>query len=156
MPRTFLKRSGVFFVMPDDRVPLAEVSVRDDKAAGIEPQKPLAPDHFIDKMGFLDDIEYHRMADQLDVSYEDRKGTKIASEMDYLYEWAQDVTGSEDRMEILEHLEKTKRGLGINDRGKPLIKALYEFARLEADRKRIEKKIGLIKEKHNIYGRRQT
>lgn len=96
------------------------------------------------EIGFMDNIDYHRVADGLDVSYEDRKSPTIATKLSFLYDWAKEVTKSDDRITRLEAIKGLQKRLGIPGRGIDTIKKLYQWARLDQDRQRIEREQQLI------------
>jgi hypothetical protein len=93
---------------------------------------------------YMDDVEYHRVSEFLEVNNEERKDFKLAEKIGYLYDWAKEETGSEDRIKRLEAIKGLQKRLGIWQTGKETIKKLYQYVRLDQDRKRIEKEMGLI------------
>lgn len=129
--------------MADDRVPLAidkvpEPTPAENEAAQTEPAKREPP------LGFMDDLEYHRVADWFEISFEDRNDQNIAERLSFLYDWAKDVTNSDDRMERLAAIKNIKSSLGMNTKGKEALKKLYQWARLDQSRRKIEKEMELI------------
>lgn len=93
---------------------------------------------------YMDDADYHRVADFLEVTYDERKDVKLAEKMAYLYDWAKTETGSEDRIKRLEAIKGLQKRLGISQTGKETIKKLFQYTRLDQDRKRIEAEMGLL------------
>jgi hypothetical protein len=93
---------------------------------------------------YMDDIDYHRVAEFLEVNNEDRKDFKLAEKIGYLYDWAKEETGSDDRIKRLEAIKGLQKRLGIQQTGKETIKKLYQYTRLDQDRRRIEKEMELI------------
>ena len=128
-------------VLPD-RVPLNQV---EDKPTP-EVETPLIDTELSRKgdINFMDNIEYHRVADSLDISYEDRKVTTLATKISFLYDWAKEVTKSDDRMTRVEAIVGLQRQLGIQGKGPETIKKLYQYARLDQDRRRIEREMNII------------
>jgi hypothetical protein len=92
----------------------------------------------------MDQPDYHRVADFMEVTYDERKDEKLAQKIGYLYDWAKETTGSDDRIKRLEAIKGLQKRLGIWQTGKETIKKLYQYTRLDQDRKRIEKEMGLI------------
>lgn len=127
--------------MPD-RVPLVEdnVPLVEDK-----PAKEVKPKVQDEALTYMDDIEYHRVADHFNVDYETRKSPDMAQKLSYLYDWAGDETKGGDRLSRLEALKSLSDRLGLQIVGKELILKLYQYTRLASDKKRIEREMALIK-----------
>jgi len=89
-------------------------------------------------VNFMDDIEYHRVADFLSVGYEERKDEKMANKLSYLYDWAKEVAKTDDRMKRLEVVKDLQRRLGIQGMGPETIKKLHQYARLDQARRKAE------------------
>lgn len=128
----------VFFCMAADRVPLSESSETPQETPAVEPKVGDS------KLGYMDDIEYHRMAELLDVDYETRKDHHVADKLSYLYDWAKEAIGNEDRLKIVEHIRHTARGLGLNMVGNALVTKLHQWARLDSQRQRLEREMNII------------
>jgi hypothetical protein len=107
-------------------------------------EKPKFGDQNVKTTDYMDDIDYHRVAEFLEVNNEDRKDFKLAEKIGYLYDWAKEETGSDDRIKRLEAIKGLQKRLGIWQTGKETIKKLYQYVRLDQDRRRIEKEMGLI------------
>ena len=90
------------------------------------------------KLGPLDDINFHRMADSLDISYEDRKVPHIQEKIAFLTDWAQAETKSDDRLTQALAIKDLCRRLGFNLTGKEMVTKLYKWSYLDLARKRIE------------------
>lgn len=127
-------------MVQNDRIPLSQVQDAPESTT----QTPLEPATFKEAHSFMDDIEYHRMSDFFDVSYDDRKDIKIAEKLSYLTDWAKEKTKSEDRLQQTIALKELKTGLGFQSKGLELIDKLYQWTRLDVDRKRLEQKMELI------------
>lgn len=93
---------------------------------------------------YMDDLNYHRMADMFDLSYEDRKDDSIAEKFSFLADWAKEHSKSEDRLDQYLAIKDLTRSLGYQSTGKDLIKKLYQWTRLDQDRRQVEKKMELI------------
>ena len=91
------------------------------------------------QLGYMDDLEYHRTADALDVSYDERKEHDLAEKISWLIEWAKEKTGSDRRVDQLWAIKSLTKQLGWTYKGVDLIKKLYRFTRLDARRENIEK-----------------
>lgn len=131
---------GVGFFCMLDRVPLKETVSTEVSA----PNKPEDQKVFEKATSQMDDLDYHRVADFFDVVYEDRKLPDMEEKLGFLREWAKEQSGSEDRLEQMTALNALKKRLGINTKGKDLVKTLYKYARLDQDRRRIEKEMSLL------------
>ena len=116
-----------------DRVPLTT-----DKPEAIPVQEESV---HLEGLGFMDNIEYHRAADGLDINYEDRNDSKVSEQVDYLMDYAKEITGKEDRLDLLLALKSIQRSLGYTETGKTGLKKLYNWVRLDSQRRRIEKKM---------------
>jgi hypothetical protein len=135
---------GLFLYMSDlpDKVPLTTVLDKSpDEVSKSTPQAPTTGDG---KVSYMDDIEYHRMSDFLDVGYEDRKDPHLANKLSFLTEWAQQAVKSQDRILVMERIKQLKTQLGLTDVGLPLIKKLYQWTRLDARRLSIEREQQLL------------
>ena len=55
---------------------------------------------WVEGTSFLDDINYHRMSDFLDISYEDRRDENIANKLAYLADWIKDTQKITDENEV--------------------------------------------------------
>lgn len=99
------------------------------------------------KVSYMDDPEYHRMADWFDIDYDTRKNPHIAEKLSYLFDWGKEITGAKDRVTIMVHMKQLASQLGIKNpftTGDQTIKKLYQYARLDQDRRRIEKEMELV------------
>lgn len=92
----------------------------------------------------LDDINYHRMADTLDVSYEDRKISHIQEKIAFLTDWAKQETKSDDRLTQALAIKDLCKRLGFNLTGKEMITKLHKWTYLDLARKRIELQQSLL------------
>ncbi len=97
------------------------------------------------EIGFMDDINYHRLSDSFDIPYEVRKDPDVASKMGYLSDWAKGQTKSDDRLQQIIAIKQLAKSLGLQYTGKSLVTKLYQWARLDQDRKRIEMKMEAMK-----------
>ena len=123
-----------------DRVPLTP-----DKESNGVTANPLADPQYKGLNSFMDDMNYHQMAEHFDISYEDRRDTKIAEQLGYLADWAKVQTKSDDKLQHQLALKQLTRNLGLQMTGLLLVKNLYQYARLDQDRRRIEAKMGVLK-----------
>jgi len=122
-----------------DRVPLSQV---EDKPE-IKDTKPVVNNR-ITATTFLDDIEYHRMADAFDISSDDRKDEDLANKLSLLTEWGEKTTGKKERIHTLLALKDLQKRIGFQEVGKEAVKKLYKWIRLDLDRQRIEKEMQVI------------
>lgn len=96
------------------------------------------------KLGPLDDINYHRMADTLDVDYEARKNPHIQEKIAFLTDWAAQETKSDDRLTQALAIKDLCKRLGYNITGKEMVTKLHRWAYLDMQRKRIELQQALV------------
>ena len=96
-------------------------------------------------VSFMDDINYHRTAAFFDLSLEDRKNVRTAEKLSFLTDWAMAKLGSKDHVEALSELKRMTMQLGLTDVGDSLIKKLYQFARLDVQKQKIDKELDLYK-----------
>ena len=129
-----------------DRVPLSEAV--DKTPEDIEKLTPLPNDGRVNDApsDFMDDIEYHRMSDFFDLTYDERKDFKMAEKLSYLTDWALSQTKSKERIQHMEALNSLKRMLGITYKGAELVRHLYKWARLDERRRSIEKEMSFVTE----------
>ncbi len=125
-----------------DRVPLTPKQPKETLVVSNNAVQVSTP--FKDSLNYLDSIEYHRTADFFNLSMDDRQDSRVAQHIDYLMEWAREATGSNDRVDDLLKIKSLIKGLGYQMVGKDLIDRLYRWTRLDADRKRIEKKMEVV------------
>lgn len=127
--------------MKTDRVPLKDVV---DKEAEVEKvAKENTPINRGREMSFLDNTDYHAFSDYLEVSFEERRDSKVAEKISFLYDWGKEVTGKDDRLRISEEVKNLKRTLGFQEKGTNLIEKLYRYVRLDQQRRKIEKEMRL-------------
>lgn len=92
----------------------------------------------------LDDINYHRMADTLDIDYSDRKIPHIQEKIAFLTDWAKAETKSDDRLTQALAIKDLCKRLGLNLTGKEMVTKLHKWAYLDLARRRIELQQQLI------------
>ncbi|HEX9504144.1 MAG TPA: hypothetical protein VF974_07585 [Patescibacteria group bacterium] len=92
----------------------------------------------------LDDINYHRMADTLDIDYSDRKIPHIQEKIAFLTDWAKQETKSDDRLTQALAIKDLCKRLGLNITGKEMVTKLYKWSYLDLQRRRIELQQQLI------------
>jgi len=122
------------------KVPLEQVQ---DKPEVKEEIKPREIEQ--DLLGIGENIEYHRVADFMEVDYSERQDPDLASRIDTIYRWGQETAGSEDRIEALMAIKNLTKSMGITDKGKEKIKKLYKWIKLDTTRKRVEREMELLK-----------
>lgn len=123
--------------MPD-RVPLKE----DPTPKEVEEQtRPEEPKEHVEGLSYIDDLEYHRVADSLGIDYELRADPHIHERLSYLYDWAKTEAKSDDRLLRVEAIRNLIRSTGLQMKGKELLLKLYQYLRLDEDRKRIEREM---------------
>ena len=123
-----------------DRVALNEVVSKEV----VTPEENMAAQHEpknIEGLGFMDNMDYHRVADGLDVEFQDRNDPQLADQLAYLMDYAKETTGKEDRLDLILAIKSIKKSLGWTETGKTAIKKLYQWTRLDTQRRTIEKKM---------------
>src|SRR5258708_7249639 len=95
-------------------------------------------------VGPMDDINYHRMADALDIGYDDRKVPHIQEKIAFLSDWAKQETKSDDRLTQQLAIKDLCKRLGLNITGKEMVTKLYKWSYLDLQRRRIELQQQLI------------
>ena len=124
-----------------DRVPF-----KPDPSPGDEAKKtPLPENVWKGTLTHMDDMNFHRMAEHLNISYEDRRDNNLADRINILYGWAKEQTKSDDLLQQEQAIKQLKNNLGYQGDGPDLVKRLYMWVRLDQDRKRIEQKMELMK-----------
>lgn len=121
-----------------DRVPIQQVS----KEKTAEPKGHEGV--WKETASFMDDINYHRMADFLEISYEERKDSNLAEKLSFLTDWAKETGKTEDKSEQKLMIRQLGKNLGLTAVGKELVHKLYQYIRLDNDRKKIEKEMQLV------------
>src|SRR5438552_1475562 len=102
--------------MQTDRVPF-----KPDAELTEQPKAPLPQVSRDEKVSYMDDTNYHRMADMLEISYEDRKDIHTAEKLSFLADWAKEQTKSEDRLQQFLAIKDLSRRLGYTFKGNDLI-----------------------------------
>lgn len=125
---------------PSDRVPYKPDTTPEQEIAS----HPQASKVFSGRVSYMDDVNYHRMANYFDISYDDRRDLRVAEKLSYLTDWAISH-GAKDEIDAMSILKNTTHELGLSIKGQDLIKKLYEFARLDTQKERINKEIELYK-----------
>ena len=92
-------------------------------------------------LNYMDDLEYHQVADWMGVGYEERKDPKLAEKLSFLYDWAQEKTGSKDRIDRLEAIRGIQKTLGVNNMSRDTIKKMYMYVRLDKQRQKVEQEM---------------
>lgn len=124
-----------------DRVPIAEAV---EKVTKEENAKAQTQPSNKETMGVAENIEYHRVADFMEIDYNERQDPELAKKIDYVYKWGQTESGSEDRLQALLAIKNAIKGLGMTEKGKDMITKLYKWMRLDSSRKRIEQEMQLV------------
>lgn len=137
----------VFSYMADEPVITITTPVKsilpDGAATSIDEEKSLGSNRE-GVLGPLDDINYHRMADTLDIDYEARKNPHIQEKIAFLTDWAKEETKSDDRLAQALAIKDLCRRLGFNITGKEMVTKLHRWVYLDLARKRIEQKQSLL------------
>ena len=89
-------------------------------------------------MSWLDFSGYHKMSDFLGLNDAERRAPKIAEQVSYLTDWAQEVTGKKDEASQMRAINQLKRDLGTTYKGLDLITILYRYARLDEQKRSVE------------------
>jgi len=90
------------------------------------------------------DPDYNHFADFLGVETGDRGNYDLASKIDLIYQWGERQGRSQDRVDVSLAIKNLKDYLGLNVTGKTLVNKLYQWVRLDQDRRRAEKEMKLI------------
>jgi len=128
-----------------DRVPLSEA--QDSPKTHAEKEATEVREHdgaWIEGMSYLDDIDYHKMAQTFDISLQERQDPRVAEKLSFLTDWAKRKTGSEDSTTQMLEVKNLGKQLGLTYRGYDLIKRLYQYARLDENKQQIEKEMELV------------
>lgn len=124
---------------PDPYAPV-QSGTQPTKAIGVTPTP----------VSFMDDINYHRTAAFFDLSLDERKNVRTAEKLSYLTDWAFSRLGTTDPIAALTELKRLKMQLGLTDEGDPLIKKLYQFARLDAQKQQIDRELDLYRKEEPV------
>jgi len=91
--------------------------------------------------------DYHKFADFLGVDAELRSDHDLAQKIATIYDWGKEnLHGNGDRVDVSMAIKNLKSFLGTNLQGEELVKKLYQWVRLDRDRRRIEKEMELLNE----------
>ena len=116
----------------DDRVPLEQSQDQESP----KEQAPADPQPQGDFGGFADDPEYNQLADFLDVDFSTRQDVGVAKKLSFLQDWALDMVHG-DKSSVHSVLKSLERNLGTRDRGMALVNKLYQWTRLQSQRRKI-------------------
>lgn len=125
--------------MPDDRV-IFKPDTEEDLTENIHGRQ--IP--YEGGVSYLDDISYHRMADFLGISPNDRRDSYLAERISLLTDWAKIESKSKDILDQKIVIKGLIRNLGYQYQGRQLILNLYKWIRLDIDKKRIEKEMSIL------------
>ena len=89
--------------------------------------------------------DYGQMVEFLGVKDEDRFDEEVAEKVSFL----RDFTKADNETDAKVKIKEIIKSLGVSYRGKELVKHLYQYARLSADKERIDKELSLLVEKQN-------
>ena len=127
----------------DDRVSLSVSLEQEAKVPDVKGHEGA----WQDVVTHLDNTDYHKMANFLGVNSDDRRDPKVAERIGFLGDWAKEICGSDDVSDHYAIVKQFIRDLGLPMVGKELIDRIYRFARLEQERRRIDKEMELYREK---------
>lgn len=85
----------------------------------------------------MDDLTRYKMMDSFGVAPNYRDDPETISKLDYIYQWASELSNSRDYLMVMRAIRSAENALGYNPL-KPRINRLYEFARLDKSRRKIE------------------
>lgn len=91
------------------------------------------------------DPDYNQFADFLGVDAEMRGDHDLAQKIDLIYQWGERQAKSSDRVDVSLSIKSLKDLIGLNVQGKTLVDKLYQWVRLDQDRRRINKEMELVK-----------
>jgi len=125
-----------------DRKPLQEdPTPQTTDAENMEAQNEKA---FLEPQTFMDDINYHKMADFMGVDYDARKDSSLAEKLSWLYDWAEEMVGSSEREDVYKELQMFKKFIANDEKGLDAINKMYKWTRLEKDKWKITQKMKTI------------
>jgi hypothetical protein len=111
-------------------------------------QKP-SPEQSVSTPGeasFKFDKDYHGLSDFLGLSQEDRLNEEVAQKVSFIRDFVDEV----DELDATIKIRDLIRSLGVPEKGKTLVKTLYEYTRLESQKDTIEKKQSLLIAKPHV------
>jgi hypothetical protein len=117
----------------------------EEKPVDKETAKPTATP-VENNLNYMDDLEYHQVADWMGIGYEERKDPKLAEKLSFLYDWAKEKTGSSDRIDRLEAIRAIQKQMGVNNLSKDTIKKMYMYVRLDKQRQKVEQEMKTLSE----------
>ena len=85
----------------------------------------------------MDELTRYKMMDAFGVEPNYRDDPQIITKMEYIYQWASELSNSRDYLMVMRAVRSAENALGYNPL-KPRINRLYEFARLDKNRRKIE------------------
>lgn len=97
-------------------------------------------------MQLVFDPRFRRIVDFLSLDSVDLEEPHVPEKIMFLYDWAEKKTKGGDLQDVLDRLNKLQKDLGTTMRGKELLKDLYKFSRLDADKM-------VAKEKEELAGK---
>ncbi|MBM4401846.1 MAG: hypothetical protein FJ044_01215, partial [Candidatus Cloacimonetes bacterium] len=76
-------------------------------------------------------LDYHQFADFLGLDRETKEDFKTAKKVAFIYDWAKEIVGRDDRDTIMSAIRDYQKGLGVNFVGQKLVDYLYQQVRLD-------------------------
>lgn len=128
-----------------DRTPLTPD--KEPTLYGNDIPNPLVDPEYKGLVGYMDDLNYHQMAEFFEVAGEDRRDSGIVDKINFLQGWAETQTKSKDTSTQRLALKNLARDLGYPQTGSTLVRKLYQWTRLDQDRKRIDKEMEVLRGK---------
>lgn len=83
--------------------------------------------------------DYHRMSDLLGVQQQDKMDENIAQKIGFIRDFVQ----AQDETDARAKIQELVRSLGVQYRGRELVQHLYQYARLSADRRKLDQELSL-------------
>ena len=85
-------------------------------------------------MQLIFDPRYRKLVDFLSLDSVDLEEQHVPEKIMFLYDWAEKKTMGGDLQDVLVKLNSLKKDIGTTLRGKELLKDLYKWTRLDADK----------------------
>jgi len=124
-----------------DRVPFKE----DTQPVEEKSEQTPEPEKIFEKAtSYMDNMDYHKVAEFFDIAYEDRRDTSLFEKLGLIQEWAMTKSKSSDIIDALSQVNELKKRLGLQMKGRDLVTRLHRYLRLSMDRERLEKEMKLI------------
>lgn len=131
-----------------------EDQIASEIAKRVKPAEPMKPEvapivnelakQMASPLPGIDTLNSLRLTDFFAIPQEDILLQDMQDKLGFIYNWAAGETGSDDSIDVLTKLRELEGHLGLTFRTGDKLEGIYRWIKLDGQRRRIEKEMGLI------------